>query len=352
MNMVITKKNLEMAKFKERYEENRMYMEDILSAEKIFNKNSITQEFAKLNHKIKEYNLALNDRNEKINNYEKLNNELKSKELFMKRQLQNSSQKIEQLSDNIIELTNELRQKHQDNTNLAKLLEQSKKEHVESIKQLNSTHEANIDNLNNKLKELSENIREKEKEDSKKYQQFIDLKEQFSHLLEEKDFYKHQIEDLSNDIREKNKKIELLQTLESSYRNDSTLSLPVDKGIIFYKKIDIDLRCIFVPFAENILVCINLSDNLIKGKVENNICPYECKYILDLKSFNEELSKIIVDNSLIVIGQICKLTELEQSKNKLFNLPEDKQFILVTLGKVDYVIGFPENDMIFNNYLN
>ena len=352
MNMVITQKNLEMAKFKERYEENRMYMEDILSAEKIFNKNSITQEFAKLNHKIKEYNLALNDRNEKINNYEKLNSELKSKELFMNRQLQNSSQKIEQLSDNIIELTNELRQKHQENTNLTKLLEQSKKEHVESIKKLNSTHEANIDNLNNKLKELSDYIREKEKEDSKKYQQYIDLKEQFSQLLEEKDFYKRQIEDLSADVREKNKKIELLQTLESTYRNDSTLSLPMDKDIIFYKKIDIDLRCIFVPFAENILVCINLSDNLIKGKVENNICPYECKYILDLKSFNEELSKIIVDNSLIVIGQICKLTELEQSKNKSFNLPEDKQFILVTLGKVDYVIGFPENDMIFNNYIN
>jgi len=352
MNMVITQKNLEMSKFKERHEENRMYMEDILSAEKIFNKNSITQEFAKLNHKIKEYKLALNDSNEKINNYEKLNNEFKSKELFMKRQLQNNAQKVEQLSDNIIELTNELRQKHQDNTNLAKLLEQSKKEHVESIKQLNSTHEANIDILNNKLKELSENIREKEKEDSRKYQQFIDLKEQFSQLLEEKDFYKHQIEDLSNDIREKNKKIELLQTMESTFKNDSTLSLPMDKDIIFYKKIDIDLRCIFVPFSENILVCINLSDNLIKGKAENNICPYECKYILDLKSFNEELSKIIVDNSLIVIGQISKLTELEQSRNKLFNLPEDKQFILATLGKVDYVIGFPENDMIFNNYIN
>ena len=352
MNMVIAQKNLEMSKFKERHEENRMYMEDILSAEKIFNKNSITQEFTKLNNKLKEYKLALNNSNEKINNYEKLNNEFKSKELFMKRQLQNYSQKIEQLSDNNIELTNELRQKHQDNTNLIKLLEQSKKEHVESIKQLNSSHEANIDILNNKLKELSESIREKEKEDSKKYQQYLGLKEQFSQLLEEKDFYKHQIEDLSTDIREKNKKIELLQTLESTLRNDSTMSSPVDKDIIFYKKIDIDLRCIFVPFVENILVCINLSDNLMKGRVENNICPYECKYILDLKSFNEELSKIIIDNSLIVIGQVSKLTELEQSKNKLFNLPEDKQFILVTLGKVDYVIGFPENDMIFNNYIN
>ena len=79
---------------------------------------------------------------------------------------------------------------------------------------------------------------------------------------------------------------------------------------------------------------------------------YECKYILDLNSFNQELSKIIVDNSLIVIGKISKLTELEQKNNKFLNLPEDKKFVLVTLGKIDYVIGFPENELIFNNYIN
>ena len=71
-----------------------------------------------------------------------------------------------------------------------------------------------------------------------------------------------------------------------------------------------------------------------------------------ISSFNQELSKIIVDNSLIVIGKISKLKELEQSKNKFLNLPEDKHFILVILGKVDYVIGFPGNKMMFNNYIN
>ena len=114
------------------------------------------------------------------------------------------------------------------------------------------------------------------------------------------------------------------------------------------------MRCIFVPFYENIFVCINLSENMLKEN-DNNTGPlsnYECKYILDLNSFNNDLSKIIVDNSLIVIGQISKLTEIEQSKNKLLNLPEDKNFILATLGKVDYVIGFPENELMFNNYIN
>mgnify|MGYP003571284282 CR=1 FL=1 len=355
MNMIITKKNLEMSKFKERQEEKEMYMEDVLSAEKIFNKNSINQEFGKLNNKIKDYKLTINDNNEKINNYEKINKELKSKEVLLKTQLEKIIQKNEKLSDNNIELTKELRQKYQDNSDLAKLLEQSKKEQVESIKKLDLAHQADIDCLKIKLKELSENIKEKENEDSKKYQQYINMKEKFSHLLKEKEMHLQQIKELSLDIREKNKKIdELLQTQEST-NTDLNLSLQNDDDIIFYKKIDKGLRCIFVPFYENIFVCINLSQNLERGKGENdiyNLSNYECKYILDLNSFNKELSKMIVDYSLIVIGKISKLTELEQSKNKFLNLPENKQYILVTLGKIDYVIGFPENELMFNNYVN
>ena len=369
MNMIITRKNLEMSKFKERQEEKVMYIEDILAAEKIYNKNSINEKFSKLNNKIKEYKSMLNSNNEKISNFEKVNNKLKSNELFLKRELQISIQKNEKLTDNNIELTNELRQKHKDNTNLTKFLELSKKEHVESIKMLNSTHQANIDCLKIKLNELSEKIKEKEKEDSKKYQQFLDMKGQYTHLLQEKEIHIKQIKELSLDIQEKNKKIDdLLQTQESINQSEShiskttktnttdlTLTLPTEEDIIFFKKIDKGLRCIFVPFYENIFVCINLSEDLGGKKRENDMYPlsnYECKYILDLNSFNQELSKIIVDNSLIVIGKISKLTELEQKNNKFLNLPEDKKFVLVTLGKIDYVIGFPENELIFNNYIN
>ena len=363
MNMVIAQKNLEMSKFKERQEEKVMHMEELLSSEKIYNKNSINEQFNKLNNKIKEYKLTLNNNNEKINNYEKLNNDLKSKELFLKRELQISIQKNEKLSDSNIELTNEIRQKHKDNTNLAKLLEQSKKEHVESIKMLNS----NIDGLNIKLYELREKIKEKENEDSKKYQQYIDMKEQYTHLIQEKEFHIQQIRELSNETKEKNKKIEeLLQIQESINQSlsskvtktnttDLNISIPLDEDIIYYKKIEKGLRCIFVPFSENIFVCINLSENLAEENREKDMISqsyYECKYILDLGSFNQELSKIIIDNSLIVIGKISKLKELEQSKNKFLNLPEDKHFVLVTLGKVDYVIGFPGNEMMFNNYIN
>ena len=359
MNMVVTRKNLEVTKFKEKQEEKVMYMEEILSAEKIFNKNSIKEEMSKLNYKIKEYATTISNNNETINNYEKINNELKSKELFLERELQIHKQNNEKLTDNNIELTNELRQNHKDISNYSKLLEQSKKEHVESIKLLNSTHQANIDSLKDKLNELSEKIKDKETEDGKKYQQYLTMKEQYTQIIQENEFQKEKINELSLELQGKNKKIdELMQTQElrsiKGTTNDITLSA-IDDDIIYYKKIEKNLRCIFVPFYQNIFVCINLSDDLIDEMGENEIYPltnYECKYILDLNSFDENLSKIIVDNSLIVIGKVSKMTELEQNKNKFYNLPDDKQFILVTLGKVDYVIGFPENELIFNNYIN
>ena len=360
MNMVIAQKNQEMSKFKEKQEEKVMYLEEILSAEKIFNKNSINHKISNLNNTIIEYKMNLNSSKEKLSTLEKTNSELKSKELFLERELKISIQKNEKLTDNNIELTNELRQKHKDNAYLSKLLEQIKKDKVESIKLLNSTHQSKLDYLNEKLNQLSESIREKENEDSKKYQQYIEMKDKYIYLTKEKEIYIQQIKELSCDLQEKNKKIDELiftQSLASkatkSNTNDLTLSSD-NEDIIYYKKIEIGMRCIFVPFYENIFVCINLSENMLEEK-EREGCPlsnYECKYILDLNSFNKDLSKIIIDNSLIVIGKISKLTKIEQSQNKLYNLPENKIFILATLGKVDYVIGFPENELMFNNYIN
>ena len=230
---------------------------------------------------------------------------------------------------------------------------------MESIKLLNSTHQSKLDYLNEKLNQLSESIREKENEDSKKYQQYIEMKDQYTYLTKENQMYIQQIKELSLDLQEKNKKIDELMLTQTplskatkSNTNDLTLSSD-NEDIIYYKKIEKGMRCIFVPFYENIFVCINLSENMLEEKEgEGLLSNYECKYILDLNSFNKDLSKIIVDNSLIVIGKISKLTEIEQSKNAIYNLPDNKNFILATLGKVDYVIGFPENELMFNNYIN
>ena len=360
MNMVIMQKNNEMAKFKESQEEKVMHMEEILSAEKIFNKNSINHKINNLNKTIIEYKTNLDSSKDKLNSLQKINSDLKSKELFLERELKIYTQKNEKLTDNNIELTNELRQKHKDNAYLSKLVEQIKKDKVDSIKLLNSTHQSKLDYLNEKLNQLSESIREKENEDSKKYQQYIDMKEQYINSTKEKEIYIQQIKELNLSIQEKNKKIDELLLSQShidntSYSNTNDLTFPLDnEDIIYYKKIEKGLRCIFVPFYENIFVCINLSENMLgekKGELPH-FSNYDCKYILDLNSFNNDLSKIIVDNSLIVIGKISKLTEIEKSQNKLYNLPEGKNFVLVTLGKVDYVIGFPENELMFNNYIN
>ena len=360
MNMVIAQKNQEMSKFKEKQEEKVMYLEEILSAEKIFNKNNINHKISNLNNTILEYKMNLNSNKEKLNTLEKANSELKSKELFLERELKITIQKNDKLTDNNIELTNELRQKHKDNAYLSKLLEQIKKDKVESIKLLNSTHQSKLDYLNEKLNQLSESIREKEAEDSKKYQQYIEMKDKYTYITKENEMYIQQIKELNYDLQEKNKKIDELMLTQShiskatkSNTNDLTLSLD-NEDIIYYKKIEKGMRCIFVPFYENIFVCINLSENmLVEREYEANpLINYQCKYILDLNSFNKDLSKIIVDNSLIVIGKISKMTEIEQSQNKMYNLPENKNFTLVTLGKVDYVIGFPENELMFNNYIN
>ena len=56
-----------------------------------------------------------------------------------------------------------------------------------------------------------------------------------------------------------------------SNTNDLTLTMPIDEDILYYKKSDKGLRCIFVPFSENIFVCINLSDNLAEERRENDI---------------------------------------------------------------------------------
>ena len=272
MNMVIAQKNQEMSKFKEKQEEKVMYLEEILSAEKIFNKNSINHKISNLNNTIIEYKMNLNSSKEKLSTLEKTNSELKSKELFLERELKISIQKNEKLTDNNIELTNELRQKHKDNAYLSKLLEQIKKDKVESIKLLNSTHQSKLDYLNEKLNQLSESIREKENEDSKKYQQYIEMKDKYIYLTKEKEIYIQQIKELSCDLQEKNKKIDeliLTQSLASkatkSNTNDLTLSSD-NEDIIYYKKIEIGMRCIFVPFYENIFVCINLSENMLEEK--------------------------------------------------------------------------------------
>jgi hypothetical protein len=55
---------------------------------------------------------------------------------------------------------------------------------------------------------------------------------------------------------------------------------------------------------------------------------------------------------LIIIGKVAKLSDLYiTSDNNPYQLPEDSNYTLVDLEKVDYIIGFQGEEMIFRNYL-
>ena len=62
--------------------------------------------------------------------------------------------------------------------------------------------------------------------------------------------------------------------------------------------------------------------------------------------------KLYRDNSLIIIGKIGKINEVYiTNQNNEFNLPEENTYIFVDLDKIDFIIGFQGEEMIFRNYL-
>lgn len=64
------------------------------------------------------------------------------------------------------------------------------------------------------------------------------------------------------------------------------------------------------------------------------------------------MNLIFRENSLIIIGKVSKVSDLYiTADNNTYQLPEDSNYILVDLEKVDYIIGFQGEEMIFRNYL-
>lgn len=290
MNIIIAQNNKETMNFKSKYENKLMMMEDLLSGEKIFNKVNKVENSNKYKSKLKDIQLEKNNLCNEIDYLKKYNNELKNKNNILTQNYQNLNQTFEKLK-----------------------LTKYKKNSVDQ-----GSHRT-IDQTINSATSLST------------------------------------IAPSSSNLRN-------IKTIGNNYSANDLIILnntnDIDDGIISYKKISKGSRCIFVPFSEGIFVCINLSNELLrntfKPKESSNYTNfYECKYILDLNSFNKDLKKIIIDNSLIVIGRVGKLSELKASKSFYFlGLPEDKKFISVTLEKIDYVIGFPEDEILFKNYLN
>ena len=214
---------------------------------------------------------------------------------------------------------------------------------------LNATNEK----LLNKMKEnetFKDEILLKEKQKNSNENTIVELRQTIKQIIDEK----KNIEEKKNKEVMKNK----------------------NKSLVF-KDIKEGDRCIFVPHSENMYVCINLTQDL--NQISNKF--YRCDIILDFSTFDEEKKKLIIENSLILIGTINELKEVtikegENNPYEIINdneinnddeeefsgnstLPSIKSFLkssnsyhLAKIGNIDYIIGFPGEELVFMNYNN
>ena len=200
----------------------------------------------------------------------------------------------------------------------------------QKIKKENETLKANYEEAQLKLIQLENLIKISQNDNN-------GLKLENQNLLKEK-------QQLSKEIAAKQASISTNMT-----SNSSNIKNEIPDEILQIKRIDKGSRCIFVPHSEGIYTCINLSSPFQLEGGEDLDNYYKCDFILNLNSFNEEMKDLIVENSLIVIGVIGDLSPYNPSTNT-YNLPEDSTFTIATLKKIDYVIGFPGEELLFRDY--
>ena len=160
-------------------------------------------------------------------------------------------------------------------------------------------------------------------------------------------------------------------------KKNKEISKIKNKSIIF-KDIKEGDRCIFVPHSENVYACINLTKDL--NQLNNTF--YRCDILLDFSNFDETKKKLIVEHSLILIGVINELKEVnikegednpyeintnsDEGENGEVDeysglstiesiqtiLKSSNSYYLAKINNIDYIIGFPGDELIFMNYNN
>ena len=349
MNLIIEKKNIEKYEIKRYYENQFMSMEDLLSSEKNLNRD-ILSNVSTLQEKNKEFNNNYIILQEENKNLHKLKENYEKNEYILKNELNILQDKYDKLNEDYISMKEELDNKIKDYVISNKNLERTKTEQMETINLLNISHQKAIETLNKKIIKITEEFNLKLKRNQEDYQRLSEIDASFQKYLKENSSLKEQLNYLINELNEKEKTInELMNAQEITNYTNNNSQINYNEEVLSYKKIEKGLRCIFVPYSDGIFICINLSEEDEEIINENQF--FNCKYILDLSSFDEELKNLIVENSLIVIGKIGKLNEFSVDKeNNIYDLPLNKKFVSVTLDKIDYVIGFPGDEMVFRNY--
>ena len=201
------------------------------------------------------------------------------------------------------------------------------------------------------------------------------LKKENETLKEELSFKEKNNKSTENTIKELHQLIK--QISDDKALNESKhikeLQKIKNKSIIF-KDIKEGDKCIFVPYSEKFYVCINLTMDL--NAINNDF--FRCDIILDFSCIESDKKKLIVDNNLILIGNISELKEVIIKEGELnpFEVNETNEeeneeedfsgvstsinsylkatncYHLAKISNIDYIIGFPEDKLCFMNYNN
>jgi len=250
-----------------------------------------------------------------------------------------------------------------------------------------------IQNKNKEIEEISQKIIDLNitKDDVEKYKRIIEeLNSSLNSLTTENANLKKKNDDLQLFINEKEKKITELNELTKLYLTDNNFlsstknisnnfipdmqlnTLAITSNILKYendefvsvKKLEKGVKAIFVPHSAGIYVCINLNstmnyntniDNNSQGNFDSNNDNnkfFKCNAILSMECFDGELKELLMEHSLIIIGRIGKIADhYANVDNNPYGLPEENNYFLCELDKIDYILGFQGEEMIFRNYI-
>ena len=349
--------------------ENALKQNEIKYRNLVFNTMTMKKIFFNhMNNKIAEYNLN----NAKVINSGGFNNGLNI--------INNNINNALESSGNILyynEMNSNNTKYHQQNNDvqiLTKILNEERLKNNKLISDKNILI-TKYNSIITEYKKLQNIIEQNMKQINSLTEKIFTLKKENETLKEELSFKEKNNKSTENTIKELHQLIK--QISDDKALNESKhikeLQKIKNKSIIF-KDIKEGDKCIFVPYSEKFYVCINLTMDL--NAINNDF--FRCDIILDFSCIESDKKKLIVDNNLILIGNISELKEVIIKEGELnpFEVNETNEeeneeedfsgvstsinsylkatncYHLAKISNIDYIIGFPEDKLCFMNYNN
>lgn len=359
MNTMIAQKNSDIRNIKTLYEEKIKNLEDLLISEKTKNAKDINNSINAIQDN-NQYDKQIKELNQLISTYQTNDNE---KQKIIAEEKKNKNLLIREnklLMSSVEDNKNTIQQLILNSQITSKKYSDEAQELINTIK-MNTLLKEQNDALTQEVTELKNNVNQLKEFNIGRFNEFQLQKNKYEEIIKEK---AGKIDEMiafmsnlntSNVNTELNRHYNYISRTELfihgiSNMNDLNTSI-VMKDLIHYKSIDKGSMCIFVPHSEGIYVCVDLSEKIdINDEYEKDNMYYKCKYVLDLDSFKEDLKEFIILNSLIIIGRIGELKD--SSKHTKIKLKDYNKSAckLVSLSSINYIIGFPGEELLFRNY--